>query len=235
MQTRAERSGLVLIKVENSNIKNGTFIIPEGVTSIGNSAFYFCETLTSITIPKSLKAIGSNTFSFCKNLTNITIPEGVTSIGSFAFSYCTNLTSITILQGVTLIGQCAFLNCAKLTNFTIPDGVTSIGIHAFYNCSPHLIITINTDDEAEVERIKQLLPPDLQKRVVSKRMSQEILKIQHDVIDGFLNKNSWLSPLRNLKIFCDDIKGTIASMFEDISTPLIKERILNVSIPQVTV
>ena len=255
MEIRGERNELVLVTVEESDIKNGTFTIPGKVKAIGDEAFNFCDNLANITIPEGITSIGISAFSDCTSLTRITIPEGVKLIGDSAFSYCTSLTSITISKGVTSIGIHAFFACRKLTSITIPEGVTAIGYKAFArcnnltsinipegvtsigelafdNCSPHLIITINTDDEAEVERIKQLLPPDLQKRVVSKRMSQEILKIQHDVIDGFLNKNSWLSPLRNLKIFCDDIKGTIASMFEDISTPLIKECILNVSIPQ---
>lgn len=62
------------------------------VTSIGNSAFYDNDNLTSVTIPKSVTSIGENAFWNCSNLTSITIPDSVTEIGSGAFTYCSNTT-----------------------------------------------------------------------------------------------------------------------------------------------
>ena len=50
-------------------------IIPEGVTSIGESAFEGCDSLTSITIPEGVTSIGERAFYRCINLTSITIPE----------------------------------------------------------------------------------------------------------------------------------------------------------------
>ena len=72
-------------------------IIPEyycgrKVTSIGDMAFYFCSSLTSIEIPNSITSIGEGAFSDCYNLTSIEIPNSVTSIGKGAFRYCFNLT-----------------------------------------------------------------------------------------------------------------------------------------------
>lgn len=59
--------------------------LPEGLTSIGNYAFYNCSCLTSVTIPNSVTSIGNYAFSGCKGLTSITIPNSVTSIDNFAF------------------------------------------------------------------------------------------------------------------------------------------------------
>ena len=115
--------------------KNGTeYVIPEGVTSIGNGAFCECSSLTSIEIPEGVTSIGNNAFSFCRSLTSIEIPEGVTSIGNAAFNYCSKLTSITIPEGVTSIGNAAFNNCSSLTSIEIPNSVTSIGNSAFSTC-----------------------------------------------------------------------------------------------------
>ena len=73
---------------------DSSFIIPDSVTSIGNEAFYYCDSLTSVTIPNSVTSIGDLAFFDCSNLTSVTIPDSVTSIGRYAFSGCTSLTSI---------------------------------------------------------------------------------------------------------------------------------------------
>ena len=95
------------------------------VTSIGDSAFYDCDGLTSITIPEGVTSIGKGAFYFCKRLTSITIPEGVTSISDWTFYVCSSLTSITIPESVTSIGYAAFKYCSNLT---------SIAFSAFAYC-----------------------------------------------------------------------------------------------------
>ena len=108
--------------------------IPEGVTSIGDTAFSNCYSLTSIAIPEGVTSIGNSAFNYCYSLTSIAIPEGVTSIGNSAFNTCYSLTSINIPEGVTSIGDTAFSNCRSLTSITIPEGVTTIGNTAFNTC-----------------------------------------------------------------------------------------------------
>ena len=76
---------------ENGNQIRSVFMA-NGVTSIGEYAFYWCESLTSVTIPDSVTSIGDNAFYDCTSLTSVTIPDSVTSIGSYAFSECTSLT-----------------------------------------------------------------------------------------------------------------------------------------------
>ena len=88
------------------------------VTSIGSSAFYNCDGLTSVTIPGSVTSIGSSAFEYCTKLTSVTIPDSVTSIGSSAFRGCSGLTSVTIPDSVTSIGSNAFYDCTGLTSIT---------------------------------------------------------------------------------------------------------------------
>ena len=119
-----------------------TYNIPQGITAIGNSAFFCCDSLISVAIPDSVISIRDSAFSCCKSLTSITIPDSVTSIGDETFSSCVSLTSVTIPDSVTSIGNIAFSFCTSLTSITIPDSVTSIGDGAFYACYSLTSITI---------------------------------------------------------------------------------------------
>ena len=65
--------------------------LPDCVTSIGNEAFLWCDSLLHITIPNSVKSIGDLAFWNCKSLQQITIPNSVTSIGYFVFFSSTDI------------------------------------------------------------------------------------------------------------------------------------------------
>ena len=103
-----------------------SYAVPNGILSIGDRAFYYCSSLTSITLPNSVTSIGYETFSYCYSLTSITLPDGVTSIGDYAF-----------------------FNCASLTSITIPDSVTSIGNKVFSKCAPQMTVIVARDSYAE--------------------------------------------------------------------------------------
>ena len=132
-----------------NNAVSHLVILPEyngvKVTSIGGTAFYGCNSLTSITIPDSVTSIGSNAFRGCSSLSNITIPISVTSIGDYTFYGCSKLTSIIIPDSVTSIGDNAFDNCSSLTSVTVGNGVTSIGYYAFGFCFKLTSVTIGKE------------------------------------------------------------------------------------------
>ena len=116
------------------NQKIESYIIPDSVTKIRDSAFSDCSSLSNIVIPDSVTAIGDFAFSGCSSLSNIVIPDSVTAIGDSAFSDCSSLSNIVIPNSVTSIGDYAFEHCRSLSNIVIPDSVTSIGDYAFEHC-----------------------------------------------------------------------------------------------------
>ena len=120
----------------------GAYTIPDGITSIGGSAFSKCTGLTSITIPNEVTEIGRSAFYNCKGLTAIAIPDGVTAIGSWAFTNCTGISSFTIPDGVTTIGEYTFSGCTGLSSITIPEGVKGIDNYAFEGCTNLTTVSI---------------------------------------------------------------------------------------------
>ena len=165
-------SGLYNLMYYGSSTKNlylnnelvTELIIPDSVTSIGKSAFYYCRSLTSVVIGDSVTSIGNSAFYNCSSLTSVVIGNSVTSIGERAFEDCSSLTSVVIGDSVTSIGNSAFYNCIKLqyntegnlkylgnannpylyladttstsiTSATINDNCKIIGYSAFYYCS----------------------------------------------------------------------------------------------------
>ncbi len=111
-----------------------TVVMEDGVTSIGNGAFYQTA-ITSITIPEGVTKIGIDAFRDCNALTGITIPESVTNIAEYAFRNCDGLKSITIPKGVTCIANYTFNDCDNLQSVVISEGVTNIDAYAFYSCN----------------------------------------------------------------------------------------------------
>jgi uncharacterized repeat protein (TIGR02543 family) len=109
-------------------------IIPEGINSIGCSAFNGFGGLTSVTIPSSVTEIKWAAFDGCSGLTSIIIPSSVAVIEDRAFAYCSSLTSIVIPDGITTIGEEMFLSCSRLRSVSIPRSVCTIESSAFYGC-----------------------------------------------------------------------------------------------------
>lgn len=147
-------------------------IIPNSVTSIGNSAFAYCSGLTNVIIPNTVTTIGDSTFYSCSGLTAITIPNSVTYIGNSAFyncsalttlnfnavscadfssierelpfySYSPNITNIFIGDSVQRIPAYFAYGMKGLSTITIPNSVTSIGNYAFQGCTALTALNYN--------------------------------------------------------------------------------------------
>ena len=132
-------------------------IIPNTITTIGNSAFGGCSGLTgNLNIPTSVKVIGSSAFGSCTGLSGLlTIPDSVRIIGAYAFSHCTGINALTIGKSVDSIGNGAFSNCSTLTAVTLnADSCTQMGDNyypeycVFYQCGSLSSLTIGNNVKA---------------------------------------------------------------------------------------
>lgn len=115
-----------------SNYDIYTVVIEEGVTGIGEYAFYQSGAL-SVYIPDSVKTIGQSAF-YNSALVEVTVPGTVKTIGNQAFYKCENLTSATVSEGVIAIGDSAFQGCTALAYIDFPASITSVGAGAFASC-----------------------------------------------------------------------------------------------------
>lgn len=148
-------------------------VISDGVTSIGDSAFwdcnglltakiadsvmriemfafYQCTELNAINLPDKIKEINDYTFYECYDLKNIYVPDNVVSIGEYAFYSCRRIESLYLPDGLEFIGESAFQGCRALKELILPESIKHIGALAFTSCElitevniPHLLDKIS--------------------------------------------------------------------------------------------
>ena len=103
-----------------------TVIIEDGVTSILETAFYYCTDIQSVTIGNSVTTIGDCAFGGCTGLKSLIIPDSVKTIGAMAFWECTGLETVVLGNGVNEIGENAFWDCTGLKAIELPDSLVTI-------------------------------------------------------------------------------------------------------------
>lgn len=113
--------------------KTGDFVLPETVTTIGDSAFQWCDKLNSITMSEGVTRIGMYAFYGCDSLERVYMPSSVTNIGERAFAFCKNLKEVQLPNNISNISYDMFSN-SGLETIYIPDNVTSIDDFAFSSC-----------------------------------------------------------------------------------------------------
>ena len=97
------------------NGRSGTYAVPDGVTTIGSTAFAHCALLEGVSLPAGVTRIEASAFQECNHLKAFTLPQGVEEIGDYAFGMCQKLTEILIPHSVTELGVRAFAGCMGLS------------------------------------------------------------------------------------------------------------------------
>lgn len=192
------------ISDELTSFINGTIAgitLPNDITSIGDYAFAFCESLTNISIPDSVTDIGKGAFYYCSRLKNVNIPNGITAIkdSTFkcsrleninipdtvtvfereAFYYC-NISSVNIPNGTRFVGILAFGSCRYLNNVVLPSSFTGIGNCAFEYCSSLNNLTI-----------KAISPPNLGIEALEGTASDLVIYVPSESVEVYKSASGW--------------------------------------------
>lgn len=113
---------------------DAAYAVPNGILTVGESAFSGCDYLQRVTVPESVTAIEPRAFQGCAALSSVSISGPVTEIGDEAFSGCKALEEVLLSSGVSRIGDHAFEKCTALSRITLPDSLAAIGEYAFSHC-----------------------------------------------------------------------------------------------------
>ena len=167
--TRNLNLKMLIIRAEVSSIEESAFrecnslssvSVLARVDKIGSYTFYKCPKLTTIELSSSIKTIGQSAFASCTSLGQIELGSNVTSIEKNAFKDCKALASVSLRSNVKRVGESAFENCTALTTLNIGTGLNTLDLSAFMGCASIKFITISEGNTSFVFENGALLSAD---------------------------------------------------------------------------
>lgn len=184
-------------QVKEEDVKKVVF--EKGVTSIGDSAFYYCQNLKEVELPEGLTTIGKYAFWKCTGLEKMKLPEGLTTLGESVFYGCGGLKEIKLPASLTSLGRKAFFECSSLEEVEIPDKITIIGVQTFSSCKelkkftfPKQLNTIGDSAFEYCESLTKVILPDNLERIDESafRFCSNLTEVI--IPAGIVNIGSWV-------------------------------------------
>lgn len=184
-------------QVKEEDVKKVVF--EKGVTSIGDSAFYYCQNLKEVELPEGLTTIGKYAFWKCTGLEKMKLPEGLTTLGESVFYGCGGLKEIKLPASLTSLGRKAFFECSSLEEVEIPDKITIIGVQTFSSCKelkkftfPKQLNTIGDSAFEYCESLTKVILPDNLERIEESafRFCSNLTEVI--IPAGIVNIGSWV-------------------------------------------
>ncbi len=131
-----------------------TAVIQNGITGIGNAAFFGCESMTSVTIPDSVTSIGKSAFEGCTSLEAITLNENITTIRGSAFCDCSSLRELSIPDTVTILWNSTFSGCTDLERIYISNSLISDHVNSVTDLELYEPDRVTTIDDGIFDNIR---------------------------------------------------------------------------------
>lgn len=128
-------------------------VLGEGISTIGDLAFYDCKNILAVTVPDSVTDIGSYAFALCSGMEMLKLSRNLKTLGECAFSDCVKLQSLRLPDGLQSIGMKGFYRCESIPTVTVPASVTAIGVSAFGYCKS----LVSADIRAAITAVPEFL------------------------------------------------------------------------------
>ena len=179
--------GRTVVSIEGSNSKSAFedcanlqyVLLPDTIQSIGQFAFFKCESLISVSLPESLTSIEHSAFKDCTSLEDIVFPDAITYIGGSAFHGCLSLQDITLPRNLEKMQAMAFAYCTALTSVFCSDSLAYIDAGTFKGCTSLKKVTL----PGSLDRIGLAAFQDC-KELSSIALSEHIKVIEHAAFEG---------------------------------------------------
>lgn len=154
-----DRDGVTLLRYPAA--RTGQCRVPDGVEVIAASAFSKCK-VSDVTLPATLTRLGQSAFYSCSRLTSISLPDGVVQLPAHVFRDCSALRQV-VLGDINLMGEHAFSNCSSLQSITLTGRLSVIAPSAFEYCKaletvnlPAGIVTIDKKAFHECNALRKI-------------------------------------------------------------------------------
>lgn len=122
--------------------------------TLGNYAFFECETLKEIALPEGLTTIGVRAFYGCESLWKVELPDSVTTLRELAFANCDALTTIHFGNGLVEIGINAFFNCDSLIEIKLPNTLKTVPASCFAGCTALAKVDLGGTEKVEAQAFR---------------------------------------------------------------------------------
>ena len=191
-------------------------VIPEGVTSIGESCFENCNDLVNLSLPSTLKSIYHFAFLNCTSLKSVVIPNGVVDLHGTAFGGCTSLKSVQLPNSLTYLSGGSFSGCTNLESLVIPSKITDIHGGALSSSGfiyleiPNTVKSIGAEAFQDCKSLESIV---ISKNIseISERLFRNCTSLNSIAFNGTVNKwnslnkgSSWNEGVPATKVICID-------------------------------
>ena len=198
-----------------------TVVMTDSITWIGDGAFIFCMNLTSVKLSANIKGIQGEAFYGCNKLEHLTLPDTLKTLGSFGS--CSKLKEVIIPDSVSKTYESLFVGCTSLTKIKLPKGMKEIKQYDFTNCKnlrtldiPEAVTTVSMSAFSGTKLKKITLPKNVTtiKKGMPYRGKDKVFAVNND-------SELPTKDLRLIEIKSKKVKSIAKGSFSGLSSKVV--------------